>query len=305
MKKIYVVITMDCERPRTETRESATGPQNWDESHEFIIAYVKHAQGYDYPVSFFLHPEVAIAHSDLLLKLEKEGCFIDGLHIHPWKFGDGKYKAHFGGMDRTEQIAIISEASAIYQSGLKRRPKYFRPGTFSANDYTISVLEDLGFRGGSLSVPGRVYLDINAVWTGCPVDPHRTNRIFRMVEGDMNFANMPLTCDLSNLEEINGRFFYRDLRPDYQDANYHKIASNIVDQLLQRNPAVPVINMVTHNDNNYTDPENRVCKNFVTVLNEITNACRKAGVKPVGTTFDKICDLVLEMPYKAKDFAFV
>jgi len=302
MNRIFICITMDCERPRAQTDTRATGPLSWEDSESSIRGYTQIAAEYGFPISFFLHPEVVMEQKKLFLELEGGGACIDGLHLHPWKFGDGKYRAHLGGLSEKDQRAVISEAIALFQVGLGRRPLYFRPGTFSANDATFRILVDLGFKGGSLSVPGRIYKELNAIWTGCLPDPHRANQNFRQLEGNLPFANMPLTCDLSKLEEKNGRYLYRDLRPDYTDANYNQIVTNIVSQLKKRNPFIPVINLVTHNDHDYTNGNDPVCKNYRIVLNEIKKVCKLEGIKAEGTTFNKICDKVLDLPSQKHDF---
>lgn len=304
MDRVYIVITLDCERPRTETNDAASGPRDWKESEASIRGYVQLAREHGYSVSTFLHPEVAVAHASLLLELEAGGTCIDGLHLHPWKFGDGKYGAHLGSLSATEQCAVISEAIAVWQSGLSRRPLFFRPGTFSANDHTFRVLADLGFRGGSVSVPGRVYPDLNAIWTGCPPDPHRTHPSFRQMVGPMEFANMPLTVDMSHVEKRNGRAFHKDLRPD-DDGDFQTMASNIVKSLKQRSPDIPVINMVTHNDNDFTDESNRVRSNYMAVLSAITDACHAAGLQPVSKSIADICDLVLAQPIYGAELVHV
>jgi len=290
-KKIYVLVTMDVEPALPADRPpAATGPLTYEDSERFIRGYTAIAGEFGYPVSFMIHPEVTHAHPGLMLELEGQGACL-GLHLHPWKFADGRYKAHFGGLRAEEQYAIVSEATAMWYGGLGRRPRFFRPGTFSANDSTFRVLEDLGFAGGSISLPGRVYPDMNAVWAGAEMDPHRGHSAFRQVAGDLAFVNIPLSVDVSGVENRNGRLFHWDLRPDWQSADYRSIASNIVRQVIARNPAVPVVQMVTHNDNDYSDPDDRVCRNYRTVLTEITEACRREGMTPVGATFETVVDL--------------
>lgn len=305
MKTIDILVTMDVEPPLPEGSrpEGASGPKNWDDSARFIDGYAAIAAGHDLPVTFFLHPEVTQAHADLFHRLEAEGACL-GLHLHPWKFSDGRYQAHFGGLDATLQCAILSEAVAMWQAGLGKRPEYFRPGTFSANDATFGVLEALGFRGGSCSIPGRVYPDLNAVWAGCPPDPHRANGAFRQLPGDLNFVNIPLSVDLSRVETRGNRQFCWDLRPDWHKADYALIARNIVAQTLERAPAVPVIQMVTHNDNDYTDPEDRVCRNFRAALDAIMRACAEHGVRARGATFADVCTAVSAAGDTGRGFVF-
>jgi hypothetical protein len=80
------------------------------------------------------------------------------------------------------------------------------------------------------------------------------------------------------------------------------LVRNVVEQIKQRKPAVPCINLLTHNDNDFTDPENRVHRNFRTVLDEIVAACRSADLQPVGATLEQVCDLVLAQPIVEKAF---
>jgi peptidoglycan/xylan/chitin deacetylase (PgdA/CDA1 family) len=293
--ELLVVVTMDCERVRTETRDTASGPPDYVASARWIEAYWRIAAGHGWPVSFFVHPEVASAHPSVFLDLAREGATL-GLHLHPWKFGDGTWRAHLGQMPHAKQKELLGLAAAVYADALGEPPLHFRPGTFSANDATFQVLTELGFRGGSISAPERIYAELFAVWASAPRDPHRCHECFRLAAGDLPFANMPLSVDFSTMVDTGGRRFGRDLRPDYQEADYETIATNIVAQVLERRPAVPVINLVTHNDNDYGDPNDRVCRHFRRVLDAIEGACARRGVTPRGATMAEVADLVLGAP---------
>jgi hypothetical protein len=100
---------------------------------------------------------------------------------------------------------------------------------------------------------------------------------------------------------------YRDMRPDWSDADadfYNQTASNIVEQLIARDPSIPVLNIITHNDHDFTDAEDRVCKNFMSSLKAMTDACTSRGIKPVGATLADICDMVLAEPVEIKPFVY-
>ena len=270
MKKIYVVVTMDVEPLTGDTHPTATGPETWEQSEKFIRGYAEQAGKYGYPVSYFIHPEVAVAQAALFEELNQEGHCVDCLHLHPWKFRDGKYKAHFGELSENDMRAALGESIAMWQSGFGRRPLYFRPGTFSANDMMYKVLVDMGFRGGSCSMPGRVWPRMKAIWTGAEPDPHRPHASFRLAVGDLEFGNMPNSADFSSWAVAKGSNFqmvegethshdnntvacHRDLRPDWRDNDYHAVANNIVEQLIERNPSIPVLTENTHNDNDHSD----------------------------------------------------
>ena len=290
MKEIFVLVTMDVEKALPANRPaSTTGPRNYEESAVFIEAYVQRAKSHGFPVSFMIHPEVTHEHKALFNQLEEDGACL-GLHLHPWKFSDGRYKAHFGGLTSDEQRNILGEAIEMWSDAMIRKPLWFRPGTFSANDNTMPLLAELGFRGGSISLPGRVYPDMCAVWAGAPPDPHFGHAAFRHLPGELDFVNIPLSVDMSRVEMRNGNLFRWDLRPDWLDADYHAIADNIVGQVVAREPAVPVVHMVTHNDNDFSDPADRVCRNYVSALNEVVEACRRRGLTAVGATFADVAD---------------
>jgi hypothetical protein len=166
----------------------------------------------------------------------------------------------------------------------------------SANDATFRVLSDLGFRGGSLSLPGRVFPDKHAVWMGAPLDPHRAHPDFRLIEGPLDFANMPVSVDTSKLIAKGGRHFYYDLRPDFPDIDHAAMVRRIVGQIAARDPLVPCITLLTHNDHDFTDRTSMVTANLHTTLKEIERAAAAHGLSCRGSTLGDICDAVLAQP---------
>ena len=304
MKEIFVLVTMDVEPALPADRPaSTTGPRNYEESAVFIEAYAARARSRGFPVTFLIHPEVTHEHTALFDQLEADGACL-GLHLHPWKFSGGRYRAHFGGLTRDEQSDILGEAIAMWSDGMGRRPRWFRPGTFSANDHTMPLLVELGFRGGSISLPGRVYPDMCAVWAGAPPDPHFGHAAFRHLPGQLDFVNIPLSVDMSRVETRNGNLFRWDLRPDWLNADYRTIADNIVGQVVARAPTVPVVQMVTHNDNDFSDPEDRVCSNYETALEQVVAACRRRDLVPVGATFADVAEKLRAAKRIESDFRY-
>ena len=92
--------------------------------------------------------------------------------------------------------------------------------------------------------------------------------------------------------------------PTCRRDDYHAVANNIVEQLIERNPSIPVMTWNTHNDNDHTDPEDRVSKNLRIMLKELTDACKSRGIEPVGATMADICDRVLAEPVKMSPFVY-
>lgn len=315
MKQINVVVSMDCEPTKATTHPTATGPQDFAQSERAITGYWEIAKSYGFPVTFFVHPETILAQADMFKALKSEGACI-GLHMHPWKYsqcyyGGKRYLAHYGELSEEDQVALLSEAIALFREGMGERPLYFRPGTFSANDAAYGVLTRLGFRGGSVSAPGRVFKEIRSNWTHAELDPHRPHPIYRHIPGDLEFGNMPLSADVSRLlTQKDGRQRYADFRPDVDwpgqfDISYKTIAQNILAQVTERAPAVPVLNTISHNHYEYRDASHPACQRFKVMLDEIAAACERAGVTAVGTTMDDIAGQVLATPVESQEFSFI
>jgi len=214
----------------------------------------------------------------------------------------------FGPAILPKQVALLSEALALWQQAMGERPLYFRPGTFSANDATFRALQDTGFVGGSISAPGRIYREIRAVWTGAEPDPHRPNADFRMMPGDMPFGNMPLSSDYSRLLHMgSGRWLYPDFRPDVDwltrfDLSYRTMSDNALSQIIARNPTVPVLNAISHNQYDYSDRSNPENQRYRVLLDEVTAACARANVRPVGATVGDIVKRVLDTEPVKEEF---
>lgn len=306
MKEIKVLLTMDCEPTTATSHPAATGPADWSAGEDAVIGYVEIAREYGLPVTFFIHPEAAVAQGKLFRELENGGACL-GLHMHPWKYSlwrhqGGKYMAHFGGLSLEEQQELLAESSAIWADTIGRRPYYFRPGTFSANDSIFRALVAQGFRGGSCAAPGRLIPEMQAIWSAAQPDPHRANGNFRQALGDLDFANVPLSADFSNL--LNGpagRKMYGDLRPDVDwlgqyGVSYRTISANIVEQVRRRAPAVPVLCTITHNHYAYRNASDPVCRRLRLMLDEMMAACAEANINPVGATLQQVADEVLSSP---------
>jgi hypothetical protein len=312
VQDIKVVLTMDCEPTLATSHPGATGPVDWLAGENAVSGYVSIAAQYGLPVTLFVHPEAAVAQSALFQELETRGACL-GLHMHPWKYSlwrhqGRKFLAHYGGLSATEQGEILAEASVLWAEAIGHRPYYFRPGTFSANDAIFQVLAAQGFRGGSCSAPGRLIPEMQAIWIKGQPDPHRASAVFRQAQGELEFANMPLSADVSqSLAGPSGRSMFADLRPDVDwpgqyGVSYRTIATNIVSQVCERRPAVPVLNSITHNHYAYRDAADPVCRRLCVMLDAMMSACHKAGLRVLPATLQEVADEVLARPAVAEPF---
>lgn len=300
MPDLHIVMTMDVEVPISQSHDSASGPPDAASGGRWAQAYAELAVPYGLPVTYFVHPEVVQEQGDLYGALEAEGHCL-GLHLHAWRF-DARYRCEFGGLSESQANQMLTDAMEIWRDVFGKPPMYFRPGTMSANDSVFRTLSGLGFRGGSLSLPGRVFPDKHAVWMGAPLDPHRGHPDFRLIEGLLEFVNMPVSVDTSDFVAKGERHFYYDLRPDFTHIDHAGLVRRIVGQIAARDPMVPCINLLTHNDHDFSDRSAPITKNLITTLDAIVETAAAQGFTCRGSTLADICDLVLAQPVREAAF---
>ena len=297
MSTVYVMLTMDCESAKVDvsdhgTAMSGSGPAEYNESERSIRGYVEAAAAAGFPVTLFVHPEVAVAHVDLLHDLRSSGTCL-GLHLHPYKFAGDRYEHDLGAYTGDDQRSILSEAIAVWENALGFRPLYLRAGYFSANDSTVGVLQSLGFKGGSLSNPGRILPDHASVWSGAHPYPHRAHDAFRLLAGDSDFIEVPVSVAFSRPVK-RGHAGEQGFEWPYIPHTYDhaEVIGDILDRFRKDKPAFGTIVTDTHNDQDYTDPDHTSRRNLDTILNAIVTGCDVRKLTPTGITIDRLCDLV-------------
>ena len=294
---LYVLLTMDCETAKQEvtphgTRMSASGPWDYEESDRSIRGYASIAESYGLPVTLIAHAEVAVGNRDLLLELQSRGHCL-GLHLHPYKFAGQGYLEDLGAYSAEEQREMLSAAAGLWDRALGQRPLYFRAGYFSGNDSTFRVLQELGFRGGSLSNPGRVLPEHHSVWAGAEDYPHRANLDFRQRAGTSSFIEVPVSVDYQRPVQI-GAAGEQGYEWPYVPAPYDHQA--VVEDVLERTrvdaPRYGTLVLDTHNDQDYLDPDYFATVNLRLILDTVFSLCEDMNLQPVGATLESMCDLL-------------
>jgi hypothetical protein len=297
MTKLLVMLTMDCETARQDVTPhaaamSASGPQDYVESERSIRGFKAIADSRGYPLTMFAHPEVAAAHRELFLQLQSEGACL-GLHLHPYKFGDGRYTQDLGLYTASMQREILGAATAAWATTMDQTPRYFRAGFFSANDNTFGALRGLGYRGGSLSNPGRVLPEHGSLWAGADPYPHRVHLSFRQLRGTSDFVEVPISADYQRPVAVGaaGEQGYEWL---YTPAPYahEQVVKDLVARAQADAPDLFPIVLDTHNDQDYFDSECVAHQNLDLILETIEQESAKAGLEPIGATVETVCELV-------------
>lgn len=183
---------MDCERIKKFSPPG--GPETWRVSERAIEGFSEILLDKNLLATFFIVPQTAHQHRGLFLDLEKKG-FELGMHLHPQSFDGLRYKDYLGGYSLEKQIEILREAASVWREALGKTPKSFRPGNFSANDSTFRSLYAVGFRQGSVSAPEREIPEYKAVWRGLYPYAHHVHPNFRLIPGNLDFYEVPVTED--------------------------------------------------------------------------------------------------------------
>lgn len=292
---IFVLFTMDVEP--TTSAAGASGPRTDEEGARSIVRYFELLAVAGFTPTYFIHPEVAVAQRDLFLDLRDRGCAL-GLHLHTAKFTDIRHELELGGLTAAEQYEVLLRAMTIFEDSLGFRPTLFRPGCFSANDATFSVLAELGFTGGSVSIPGRIWPERCCVWSGAYPYVHHANAAFRQRVGDMPFVNVPLSVDLTSplLNHPVGFQHYPDLRPGgvYADdepahRDHQVLLRNILRKMRDDNPPLKTLVIDVHNDREM-DGASKAAGHLRTLLDRIGPEIRQLGCRPQNATVGDVVD---------------
>lgn len=299
MTDVAIVPTLDAEPPGAAISaharsKSATGPTDYAASERSIRGFVGACTDAGYPPTLFVHPQVAAENPDLFLDLEADGAGL-GLHVHPYKLAD-RFREDLGAYPAAGQREILEIAIERWTDALGRHPRYVRPGVFSASDVTLPILDDLGFRGGSVSSPGRVKPDAAAIWAGAPADPHRGHAGFRALPGDLDFVDVPVTVDRTrpvaggHLGQGGYESLYTSdveaeaLDPDAAPYDLAAVTRNALDRIAQEEPPFPAIVTNTHNNMDYADPDHRARRNLEGVFRTVRDRCAGTDLSPRGET---------------------
>lgn len=289
---------MDCEPVRSDIPEeireiSQSGPSDRQSSEQSIRGYLEICASYGLPVTMFLHPEVTAYHTQSLIDYEKKGHCL-GLHLHPYKLTTGRYCYDLGAYSAAEQRRMISTASDRWQETIGHHPFFSRAGYFSANDMTYGVLEDLGFIGGSVSIPGRVLPEHQSVWIGAADFLHRADTAFRLTPGQSNFVEVPVSVDYRRPIEHGaaGEAGYEWPYIASLDYDFYAVVVDIVERFRRDRPEFPVFVMDVHNDQAFGDSEHPATRNLHTVLDTLFEQAEQYAISTNAVTLRELCSLV-------------
>ncbi len=295
--KLFILFTMDVEPPASSA--GVSGPDSFESGIYAVQSYSGLINTWGYPATYFVHPEVACADAPFFKSLARGGNSL-GLHLHTTKFDLYRQEHELGGLTAKMQHTILNHAVEMFTKGTGFRPELFRPGCFSANDSTYGVLDKLGFKGGGVSIPGRVWPERYCIWSCAYPYTHFAHEAFRQNRGDLQFVDIPLSVDMSSPLSWNpvGFFHYPDLRPggvyaekDEVKLNRTVLLRNILKKMSADNPPIKTLVVDVHNDRDFVSENSSVRKQLIALISDIEAECNELGWKPIPSTYDEVVDL--------------
>ncbi|MCC7350874.1 MAG: polysaccharide deacetylase family protein [Phycisphaerales bacterium] len=241
---LYFMLQIDCESTQASVNDPALGRRASE-------GFARCLEANRLLGTFYVIPTDIEAHADLYRDLRRRGHEV-GVHVHPAVQGYGEFLGIYG---PDEQREILGEATDRFVAAMGCHPTSVCVGYVSTNDHTYGVLESLGYRQGTNSIPGRVLPQCAAVHAGAPLELHYAHRHNRVLEGNMDFVESPVTVDPDS--RMWGGANPQDLRIELVDAknHYYTIRKAIQRQLDGRTP-VKSIRSLTHNTFDYSESTN-------------------------------------------------
>jgi len=253
--QIHIVVSMDCERIRSESYRH-DGTESWEMSERAIIglAELLHEEGMK--GSFLPTPATAAKHATLFGDLRSER-FELGMQFHCDSFRDGEYTQVLGSYGYDKQKEILSLAKADWEDALGIALHTYRSGYLSANDYTFPILEELGIRQTSCSKAGRYRPSIAARWYGAPPYAHRPSASNRLLPGNLDIVEVPVASHPAERFSPEPSWDPTDPRPDrgLDIAVYKELVDACLREMEMIGPKVKTFVILTHNTLDYGSSE--------------------------------------------------
>ena len=150
-------------------------------------------------------------------------------------------------------------------------------------------MAELGLKHGMLSIPTRVLPQCASVWAGAPLDIHYANVYNRILPGNLDLVNVPMTIDPDS--RMWGGAHPQDLRIELVDAKNHWYTiKKEVDRKIRNDSPIKYILSLTHNIFDYSGKHDFRRETLLKVIGHLKNIIASAGFNPVGAMMKHIAD---------------
>jgi len=292
-KRLFVTWTMDC-----ETVQSAAGapggPETWELAERSMRGYVEALAARGQRTTLFLIPHLAEGLPKVVRELGAAGADL-GLHLHP-QTADLGYERHLGQLPAETQRALLEPCRDRVAAITGRAPTSFRPGCFSGTWEIFPLLPELGFRQGSVTLPGRNSPSVGAVWVNDPPFAHwRAGR-----EGE-GFLELPTTVALDQVgphrEAPCDPNHLRLEREGVEDWGPTLVREHVRRQA-EHDWWLKSVVVMTHNTRRYDDAADPYRRNLELIADAIAAAADEWGLTMAPATLAEVRQAALPTAHK-------
>lgn len=254
-RDLYVVVTMDCERIRSESYRN-DGTSSWEMSEKAVLGLAELLQGEGMKGVFLPTPATAANQPAVYHQVRAAGHEV-GMQFHCDSFRDGRYREVLGSYGYAQQQQILTEAKDDWEQALGLPLVTYRSGYLSASDSTFPIVADLGIKQTSCSKAGRYRPNIAACWLGALPYAHQASASCRLESGDLDVVEVPVTSHPGERFTLTDSFDPRDPRPDsnYPPEVYAEIVDAALHEMALLSPKVATFVILTHNTLDYGSTE--------------------------------------------------
>lgn len=297
--KLFFNYSIDCETPPNteytgpERRPFFHGPATWEFAEASVRGFVARMEelGVGAGASLFVYPDVGRHQQQLYRELAASGVEI-ALHLNALRYSrlrDDRAK-WLGEMSLDEQREAIAMAKQDLEEAVEQPCDGYRACYGSANDDTFSILEELGFEWAS-NASGRHRPEFFANWAGSWPFGHHANRKCKVVVGNLNLYEIPVTVGLKTFYEGNPDQPL-DLRVESspkavgekRESLRSVIEENIV-EMARRNVPVRAIIGASHNTNPYADRDTHQSQNLDWIVEHARELAQEQELEFVPASF--------------------
>ena len=270
--QLYFSIKIDCESTQSSVQDADLG-------RRASLGFAEVMEGMGGRGSFYCIPSEVKANVNVYRDLAVRGHQV-GLHVHPADLG---YEEFLGIYGPNEQRTILEESTDVIAQVMGERSTGICLGYGSCNDYTRPILVELGFDHGGTQIPGRILPECASIAAGAPTEPHYPHRWNRVLAGNLDFVELPVTTDPDS--RMWGGKHPQDLRIELVDAKNHYYTIHKAVQR-QRTAAEPIHAILgcTHNIFPYDDSHDFRRETLLGVIEHTKRIASEHGLALVPAT---------------------
>jgi len=304
MMKLFFNYSIDCELPLNtpytgpERRPFFGGPKDWEFAEASVRGFVERMAGMDVGAgaSLFVYPDVARQQKALYREMAAAGVEI-ALHLNGLRYSrlQGDSAKWLGEMTEAEQREALRTAKADLEDTLGQPVLGYRACYGSANNDTLRLCDELGFRWASNS-SNRYRPEFAANWSGSWPYAHHASPRSNLITGNLRLFEIPVTVGLTVYYDESVRQPL-DLRvetpPERLGEGREKLRQVIEENIVEMDRrAVPVRAIIgaSHNTNPYGDPATYQAQNLERTVRHARELAEEHGLEFMPASFLQIVE---------------